>query len=187
MSRIYVVRHCKAAGQEPEAPLTPEGEQQAHSLADFLSGQQAGALADFLADQPIDYIVSSPFRRAQATIAPLAERLGLPVHLDDRLGERVLSAGPLPDWQERLHASFADPDLTLEGGESGRAAMARASAAVDAVQATGAQAPVIVTHGNLMALLLRRFDERFGFEAWAALTNPDVFVIEGATVRRIWR
>jgi 2,3-bisphosphoglycerate-dependent phosphoglycerate mutase len=175
MSRIYVVRHCKAAGQEPEAPLTPEGEQQARRLADFLAGQ------------PIDYLVSSPFRRAQATVAPLAERLGLPVHLDDRLGERVLAAGPLPDWQERLRASFADPDLTLEGGESSRAAMARASAAVDAVLATGAQAPIVVTHGNLMALLLRRFDERFGFESWAALTNPDVFVIEGATVRRIWR
>ncbi|HLN63936.1 MAG TPA: histidine phosphatase family protein, partial [Symbiobacteriaceae bacterium] len=95
MSRIYVVRHCKAAGQEPEAPLTPEGEQQARRLADFLAGQ------------PIDYLVSSPFRRAQATVAPLAERLGLPVHLDDRLGERVLAAGPLPDWQERLRASFA--------------------------------------------------------------------------------
>lgn len=36
---------------------------------------------------------------------------------------------------------------------------------------------MVVTHGNLMTLLLRYFDERFGFEAWAALTNPDVYLV----------
>jgi 2,3-bisphosphoglycerate-dependent phosphoglycerate mutase len=34
---------------------------------------------------------------------------------------------------------------------------------------------VIVTHGNLLALLLRHFDDRPGFAAWDALTNPDLY------------
>jgi len=38
MKRIYLVRHCKAAGQEPEAPLTEEGVTQAERLADFFAG-----------------------------------------------------------------------------------------------------------------------------------------------------
>ena len=37
------------------------------------------------------------------------------------------------------------------------------------------QPPSIVTHGNLLALLLRHFDGRVGFAAWEALTNPDVY------------
>ncbi|OPG15408.1 hypothetical protein B2M26_12020 [Ferroacidibacillus organovorans] len=49
---------------------------------------------------------------------------------------------------------------------------------------------VVVTHGNLMTLLLRHFDERFGFEAGAALTNPDVYLVtvsgSESTVERVW-
>jgi 2,3-bisphosphoglycerate-dependent phosphoglycerate mutase len=175
MTRLYVVRHCQATGQAPEAPLTPEGRQQAERLADFL------------ADKGADCLVSSPFVRAQATIAPLAARLGLKVAVDDRLGERVLAGGELPDWRAKLEQTFADLDLALPGGESSRTAMARAAAAVDAVLATGARCAVIVTHGNLMALLLKRFDDRIGFAHWAALTNPDVFVIESNRVERIWQ
>ena len=49
MKRVYLVRHCSAAGQAPDRPLTAEGEAQALRLADFLV--------------PFDVarIVSSPF------------------------------------------------------------------------------------------------------------------------------
>ncbi len=32
-------------------------------------------------------------------------------------------------------------------------------------------------YGNLLALLLRQFDARVGFAAWANLSNPDVYPI----------
>ena len=171
--RLYVVRHCKATGQEPGAPLTEAGR------------QQAEVLADHLANTGIDLIVSSPFERAKASVAPLARRLGLPIQEDERLGERVLAAADLPDWLTHLERSFLDPDLRLPGGESSSEASVRAAAAVDAVLARGARAPLIVTHGNLMTLLLQRFDDRFGFAQWQALSNPDVYLI-GMRVERIW-
>jgi 2,3-bisphosphoglycerate-dependent phosphoglycerate mutase len=152
---------------------------------------QAQALADRLADCGIDYIVSSPFVRARASIAPLAHRRGLPVLTDARLVERVLSPAPLPDWEDRLRAAFADPDLCLPGGESGRAAQQRVLAAVADIRRGAGAAPVLVSHGNLIALLLQHFDARFDFAAWRRLTNPDVFLVTlapaGATVTRIWR
>lgn len=171
--RIYVVRHCKATGQEPGAPLTEAGR------------QQAEALADLLADQGIDLIVSSPYCRALESAAPLARRLGLPASEDGRLRERVLAGEDLPDWLHHLERSFADPDLRLPGGETSREAMARAVAVVDDVLASGARVPLIVTHGNLMALLLKRFDGRFGFAHWQALSNPDVYLVTDR-VERIW-
>jgi 2,3-bisphosphoglycerate-dependent phosphoglycerate mutase len=176
---VYLVRHCQAAGQEPDAPLTPDGE------------AQAVALADFLAPLPIDRILSSPFRRAQDSIAPFATRRGLPVEPDDRLVERVLSAVPLPDWQEHLRASFADLDRCLPGGESSRTALARAVAVLDDLRRHPATATVVVTHGNLLALLLRHCDRRVGFATWSALTNPDVYVAALTEpikpARRIWK
>jgi 2,3-bisphosphoglycerate-dependent phosphoglycerate mutase len=35
---LYIVRHAKATGQDPDAPLSPEGELQAIRLADQLVG-----------------------------------------------------------------------------------------------------------------------------------------------------
>jgi 2,3-bisphosphoglycerate-dependent phosphoglycerate mutase len=57
------------------------------------------------------------------SIAPLAERLGLPIATDMRLAERVLAAGDLPDWLAALKSSFDDLHRCLAGGESSRAAM----------------------------------------------------------------
>lgn len=214
---LYLVRHCRTTGQEPEAPLTPEGEQQARDLAQFLVPRGIGR------------IVSSPYTRAIASISPLATRLALPIQTDARLVERVLSPSPLPDWQTHLRASFDDLHRTLPGGESSHTAMTRALAAIQnalagtpaaAAHARGAspagpatalsvasnvsgslaeESTVIVTHGNLLALILRHFDPTLGtFETWRALTNPDLFQVtypppststpsSPPTVKRIWQ
>lgn len=165
MKTLYVVRHCEAEGQEADAPLTPEGAAQSHNLAVSL------------ATVNIERIISSPYRRATQSIEPLARRLNLQVELDMRLVERVLCSGSRPDWQERLHDSFLDLDLSWEGGESSRTAMQRAVAVVADIQRHSAGNTLLVTHGNLMALLLKHFDDSIGFAEWLALSNPDVYRI----------
>ncbi|MBW4539579.1 MAG: histidine phosphatase family protein [Myxacorys chilensis ATA2-1-KO14] len=37
---LYLVRHCQATGQKPDAPLTEIGQQQAIALADWLGATQ---------------------------------------------------------------------------------------------------------------------------------------------------
>jgi 2,3-bisphosphoglycerate-dependent phosphoglycerate mutase len=48
---------------------------------------QATALAEWLADEEIDAIWCSPMRRARETAAPLSERLGLPITVDEGIAE----------------------------------------------------------------------------------------------------
>jgi 2,3-bisphosphoglycerate-dependent phosphoglycerate mutase len=163
---LYIIRHAKASGQEPDAPLTPEGELQALHLADLL------------ASLPIERIVSSPFTRATRSIAPLAQRLNLPIITDERLIERVLSSTDLFDWISALRASFEDLDLCFPGGESSRAATQRAVGALNDMLAHCVGTSVIVTHGNLMSLLLKHFNPEIGFADWQKLTNPDVYRVE---------
>jgi 2,3-bisphosphoglycerate-dependent phosphoglycerate mutase len=169
---LYLIRHCATTGQAPDAPLTDDGSRDAEALADRLAAELAGVGRVRL--------VSSPYRRALDSIRPLAQRLGLDVQSDDRLRERVLAATPQPgrpaeEWRARLRATFDDLDLRFDGGESSREAMARGVAALEDALALGADATVVMTHGNLLTLLLRHFDGHSGFETWQALKNPDVF------------
>ncbi|MEY2929871.1 MAG: hypothetical protein RL033_620 [Pseudomonadota bacterium] len=175
MQEIVLVRHAAASGQDPEAPLTAEG----HA--------RAAQLVEALRQLDIERVVSSPFLRAIQSVEPFARSVGLVVETDQRLCERVLSARSLPDWREHLRRAFNDLDYRLEDGESSRAAQTRAVAAV-LEAAAGGQRCVIVTHGNLLALLLRWVDDQVGYELWAGLSNPDLFVIEaGAQGRRTFR
>lgn len=179
MKNIYIVRHCKATGQEPEAGLTGEGEREAERLADFFSTIQ------------IDQIISSPYVRAIKSIHPFADGKQLPIQTDARLEERKLCVESLPDWMEKLRQTFDDLDMCLKGGESSRTAMKRGVEVVKEVLAQEAGTTILVSHGNLITLILKHFDERFGFNEWKEMSNPDVFLLEieeeRASVKSIWK
>lgn len=177
--KIFVVRHCEAEGQPREARLTGKGVQQAEELAEFFSTIS------------IDRIVSSPFVRAIHSVKPLAELKQVEVETDERLSERILSTKVLEDWLEKLQATYKDLDVTFDGGESSREAMARGVSVVDDLLDGGADNSVIVTHGNLMSLLLKNYQSDFGFDQWKNISNPDVFLLEfdepEVQLKRLWK
>lgn len=174
---LYLVRHCQAIGQQPNAPLTKIGQ------------QQAIALADWLYEAEIELIISSPFVRAYQSILPLSKRLGLTIEVDAGLAERVLSSVPLDNWRELLAQTFIDLDLSFEGGESSRIAMIRGIAVVERVIQQTVKPAVIVTHGNLMTLILKYFDQQIGYIEWENLQNPDIYCLkfsdEGTCIKRM--
>ncbi|KGA98356.1 phosphoglycerate mutase [Alkalihalobacillus alcalophilus ATCC 27647 = CGMCC 1.3604] len=179
MKKIYLVRHCSAIGQEPEAELTEVGIEQAKMLVDFFS------------DKNIDRVVSSPFKRALQTIEPFCEQEGKTIQVENNLRERVLSTQDMPDWFERLRDTYDDRDLKFAGGESNNEAAIRVMAVLESlIMDEGVNHAVVVTHGGALSLILNHFDESFGFEQWQKLSNPDVFVLEiqkeSPTIRRVW-
>ncbi|WP_232697460.1 histidine phosphatase family protein [Brevibacillus daliensis] len=178
MKNIYIVRHCKATGQEAEAKLTESGIEQAEKLADFLHHKN------------IDSVISSPFERAYRTIEPFATRSGIDILTDDRLQERVLIGESHPDWLAMLQKTFEDRDLCYQGGESSNVAMNRAASVLQEVLHSESQNVVLVSHGNLITLLLSHVDETYGFNEWQTMSNPDVYIISyednGASVQRLW-
>ena len=69
--------------------------------------------------------------------------------------------------------------------------MSRAISVIKAVEASSFNNVVLVTHGNLMSLLLKYYDDqRFGFEEWEALSNPDVYQLafeeRVPSIQRLW-
>jgi 2,3-bisphosphoglycerate-dependent phosphoglycerate mutase len=173
---IYIVRHAKAFDQTFHSSLTAAGEEQARCLSSFLG------------KYPIEAIYSSPFKRTLKTIQPFSECTGISVQEDERLGERILSGKDLPDWKDRLRESFEDFSLALPGGESNEQAMIRASSFIEDVLERKEDHIVVVSHGNLTTLLLRCFDEKYGYDELFALSNPDVYLVKAGEglVKRIW-
>jgi len=153
--RWIFVRHAETEdnvlerlSDDPEAPLSPAGEEQAEALGVLLAGCGAGAL------------LCSPTLRARRTAAPLARRLGLPPTLDDALAERRLGAlagqtraavraGPLAD-------RLTSWDLAPPGGESLHEVARRALSTLAAQPPWPVQ--VVITHSGVLRAVLGLID-----------------------------
>ncbi|WP_182199361.1 histidine phosphatase family protein [Paraliobacillus salinarum] len=181
MKQLILIRHCQAEGQHMDSPLTQHGVNQAHRLALFLEDN----------DCKVNRIISSPFMRAIETIKPYAAAQHIPIEQDVRLEERVLSNEPIDDWLDILELSFQDLDFSLSGGESSNDALKRGLSVIDeCLQDQTNDCVAIVTHGNLLSIILAHYLKDFGFEDWKTLTTPDVYALEfkdeTCQVRHIW-
>jgi 8-oxo-dGTP diphosphatase len=122
------------------------GDQDERPLSD-LGRRQAARLAAALATAPLDGLYSSPARRCRETLAPLAERFGVPVVILPELRESHGFAPP-PGW--------AIPAVApLHAAVGGAYAAGRAWAALAQVRASSAAGRVAVcTHGDLVPALV---------------------------------
>jgi len=168
LKNIYLVRHCSASGQHKDSPLTVEGMRQAQLLSIFFSDRNS----------PIDKIYSSPYLRAIDSIKTYSQQTGIDIEIDERLQERVLSNEPIDDWLEVLEQSFTDHNYKLSGGESAHEALQRVNELLESIYHSAFTNIIVVTHGNLLALILNQFDDNFGFNKWKELKNPDVYLIK---------
>ncbi|MFK4290635.1 histidine phosphatase family protein [Bacillus sp. RC250] len=179
MKKIIVIRHCSATGQKRDAELTFAGKDQANTLAAFLLENQL----------QIDHIISSPFVRAIDSIRPYALKANLSIEEDERLAERILSNVPMDDWMQKLESTFTNIDIAFSGGESTKQATDRAISLIQDVLKLNHTITLLVTHGNLLTLILKHFDRTIGFSEWRTLTNPDVYEItidEQSFIKRLW-
>ncbi|MFZ3579331.1 histidine phosphatase family protein [Virgibacillus sp. DJP39] len=169
MKRIFLVRHCLAEGQHKDSPLTTIGMRQAILLSQFFDKQEI----------VFDGVISSPYLRAIESIKPFAESNKLEIKIDNRLQERILSNEPVDDWLEVLEQSFTELDFKLPGGESANDAIKRSNEVFESIEAnTDMNNVILVSHGNLISLMLKRYDQSIGFDEWKNLNNPDVYLVE---------
>jgi len=94
--------HFTATRKDPgiEDPrLTPLGHQQAEEAAGALAGEG------------VTRIVASPYTRALQTAAPLARRLGLPVHVHPLVRERYAFACDVGTPRDTLATSWPEHDF----------------------------------------------------------------------------
>jgi len=102
----FVVRHAKAGSRRRF-----EGDDRLRPLSN--NGRlQAEAVAALLAHRDVTRILTSPYQRCVETVEPLAERVGVEVEIDKKLGEGS-------DWSHALEAvrSAASPIVLCSHGD----------------------------------------------------------------------
>jgi 2,3-bisphosphoglycerate-dependent phosphoglycerate mutase len=123
-------------------------------------------VAELLGRSPITRIYCGPSRHARQTVGPLAEEVGLPIHIEPDLRERRLGGGPsVSDFFRAVEQTSRDPSYAHPGGESNSAAQPPGVAVVERLREQHpAEHLVLATHGNLMALVLQHYDPRIDYD-----------------------
>lgn len=172
MTTLILVRHAQSAPDrslpERDWPLSERGR------------QQAAELAPTLAELGVDVLASSPFVRAVATLKPYADAAGLEIAIDEDLRERSLGGwlATTEEAEEAIRRMHADLDFKLEGGETGRACLARFQAALARVVAAHPGRTIAVgSHGGVIGHLLASHEALTG-EFWRRIRNPHLFVFD---------
>jgi len=195
------------AGQDARVVFARHGESEANLLGEFSNTgtkhpltaagrHQASRLAIRLSEEGgVQNILTSPLLRAQQTARIVAERLGLPVLVDDRLREfdvgRYEGTRDQRHWDEFDDVVAAwmrdgDVDRRVGGGESHRDMRARFVPLVaDAAALPGTT--VLVGHGGLFLCMLPWVLANVSVD-WALdhlLTPTDTVVAQGAGDRLV--
>lgn len=112
------------------------------------------------------------------SIKPYITKYQTPLTYDSRLNKRILSDLPIDNWITELKMNFSDFNYRIHNGETSLEAQQRILEVFKSIPVN--EHALIVTHGNIMSLLLNHFDKQFGFDEWKALMNPDLYAIDEA-------
>lgn len=126
-----------------------------------LGHQQARDAAEALAALGIERIITSPYTRALQTVAPIAQRLGVPVHINPIVRERYAFACDVGTRRDRLEQDWPHLDFSqveevwwpaVEEPESGIDDRARLFQA-EMAAATGWERTLVVSHWGFIRSL----------------------------------
>jgi len=123
-------------------------------LTDLGRKQAAAAASRLAARGGIDLIVTSPLGRARRTAEAVAERLGVPIAVDDDLVETDFGswegmsfAAVAERWPDEMTSWLANADVAPPGGESFAVVAERVDAALDRLlSAHQGRTVVVVSH-----------------------------------------
>jgi 2,3-bisphosphoglycerate-dependent phosphoglycerate mutase len=173
VTTLILVRHALSApdpaAPERDWPLSDKGRQQALELAPAL------------AELGVDALASSPYLRAIETLRPYAEDAGLEIAIDEDLRERALGhwMADIADAEEAVRRMHADLDFQREGGESGRACIARFDAALARIVGAHPGRTIAVgSHGGVLGHLIARQGVVLPDAFWKRIKNPHLFIFD---------
>ena len=156
MTHVYFVRHAQpnyGNHDDRSRELSPKG------LAD------RALVTDCLRDKRVDAVLSSPYKRAVDTVAPLAAELGLDIETVEDFRERKIDSGWIEDFDGFARRQWADFSYKLSDGESLGEVQERNLRALDGVLGRFAgRAVVIGSHGTALSTIIHHFRPGFGFE-----------------------
>jgi 2,3-bisphosphoglycerate-dependent phosphoglycerate mutase len=183
ITNIYFVRHAHSTYTPDELgrPLSEKGFSDTKMVTELLSKVK------------IDYVISSPYKRAIQTVEGVAKSLNQEILIEENFKERVLSKKPVEDFNHVITEVWNNFNLSWDGGESNVTAQSRGIKATKKIlKDYGGKNVVIGTHGNIMVLIMNYFDQKYDYNFWNKLAMPDIYQLTFENenlveVNRIWK
>jgi 2,3-bisphosphoglycerate-dependent phosphoglycerate mutase len=166
MAHLYFVRHAHSAYTPDELgrPLSSRG------YAD------AARVTEILKREKIDYVYSSPYKRAIQTVEGIAGYINKEILIEDHFKERMLARDAVDDFSVAITKVWEDEDFAWKGGESNNVAQRRGVLAAEKIiERHMGEKVVIGTHGNLMVLIMNYYNKSYGFDFWRKLEMPAIY------------
>lgn len=179
-TRLLIARHGETYWNKEKrlqghlnSELTPHG------------NLQAEALSMSLLSESIDFIVSSPLKRAYATAQQCSRHLNVELLINEQIKERNFG-----EWQSLLFESLKEERFFSEiffqvtehlppGGESGKACAQRMHSALLTLAQNNYQKTILViTHGDAIRCFLDLLSEDSACDAYSQYGNGRVFTID---------
>lgn len=181
-TNLYFVRHAHSTYTPDELgrPLSERGFTDARTVTKVLKREA------------IDYVYSSPYKRAIQTIEGIAKYIDKEIKLEEGFKERILADKPVENFAIAITKVWKDYDFSWNCGESNRIAQKRGvNATFQVLDSNIGKNVVIGTHGNIMVLIMNFFDNKYGFDFWKELEMPDIYKLSFngkkiIDVQRIW-
>ena len=123
----------------------------------------------------IDYIYSSPYRRAIDTIKDVASIRNLEILIDEDLRERKVSDHFIDDFETFALKQWNDFDFKLPFGESLNEVKKRGISAINKIIDRHKNETIVIgTHGTFLAVYLNSLDPNIDFNFWEQIKSPDI-------------
>ena len=172
VTHLYFVRHAEPNYHKHDdlaRELTPKG------LRD------RELVTGFLADKQVDVVLSSPYKRAVDTIAPISSKLGLSIkHLDD-FRERRVDSTWIDDFDAFTRRQWEDFRYKLTDGESLAEVQNRNIAALQEVlRSHKGKTIVIGTHGTALSTIIHYYIPQFGYEEFSRIKSVMPWIVHFA-------
>lgn len=169
MTTIYFVRHAlpdNTISNDRMRPLLEEGINDSRKVTECLK------------DKPIDFILSSPYRRSMDTVKDLATTLHMEIHVDEDLREREQGEGYGPDAILYRQNMWNDFSYKLGSAESMKELQTRNIRAIQKVlREHKGETIVIATHGAALSSILKYYEPELQYEDFIRILNYVPYVV----------
>ncbi|MDR0936199.1 MAG: histidine phosphatase family protein [Oscillospiraceae bacterium] len=172
MTTIYFIRHAEADNTERDGairPLTAKG------MAD------RAAVTEYLQDKSIDFVLSSPYKRAVDTVADFADRNGFTIEIVRDFRERKSDSDWVrdTDFWPFIERQWNDFTYKLSDGECLAEVQERNIKALNEVLGRHSDKNIAIgTHGTALSTIINYYDNSFGFQDFLAMVNILPWVVK---------
>jgi len=181
-TNIFLVRHAQSTytPDELNRPLSEKGLRDAEVINEVLLAEN------------INYVFSSPYKRAIQTVEGAAKNIKTEVIIEEGFKERRIAEESVDDFDNAMIKLWTNYDFSFNGGESNFQAQKRGVKSINKIlDEYKGNNIVIGTHGNIMVLIMNYFDSKYDYEFWKNLAMPDVYKLsfqdnKVIKIERIW-